>query len=104
MSGPIFAAAILLLVAAVTGWSGYAIKYQHKYHLISGFDAARARDPVALADWVGNGGLLIAAVCVTAAIAVLLAPAALPAIAAAAGITNALAALVLAAGAIGRAR
>ena len=104
MSEPLFAAAILLLVGAATGWSGYAIKYQRKYHLIAGFDAARARDPVALAGWIGTGGLLIAAVCAIAAFAVLVAPDALPVIVAAAGITTGAAAVVTAAGAIGRGR
>lgn len=62
------------------------------------------RDPDALGRWVGNGCLVLAAGCGAGMLALLIAPGAFAAIGAVVGIANGAAALVLAAGAIGRGR
>lgn len=104
-------ATFTMLIFAVVGgsmaWGGYAIKYQRRYNLIAGFDARQAqqmRDPDALGRWVGNGSFAIAALCGAGIVALLIAPDAFAVIGAVVGIANGAAALVLAAGAIGRGR
>ena len=93
---------ILAIAGGLNAWTGYALKYQRRYHLIAGFDAAKVRDPDALAVWLGNGGFALAAVCAGGILALLAIPDAMPAITMGVGLAVFVIVLVIAGRALGR--
>jgi hypothetical protein len=96
---------MLAVVSATSAWAGHAIKHQRRYDLIAGYDASKLPNPDALGRWVGNGAFAMAAMSAAGIIAVLLVPDAWWLVAlTATSLALGAAALVIAAGGIGRGR
>ena len=100
-----FVVLTLAIAGAALARAGYAIKHQRRYDLIAGYDASNLPNPDALGRWVGNGALVMAGISAVGIVAVSLVPEPWRVVAlAATSLTLGAAALVIAAGGIGRGR